>query len=501
MNLPSGTILDHHGRPIALSESLPPHFEGASVAARIGQWGLSPAGPNGALASISALRNRSRELERNNPTAKGGIDSFVANLVGTDISPSWNLANQEQKDELEQLWEDSQAEADYYGVSDFYGTQELAARAMVRDGEVLARFHDADPAEGLLVPLQVQLLEADHLDLSHNDISPEGNEIRFGIEWRQGRRYKYWLWNDHPGDSFLTRSDRYRLPISASEITHVFRPLRPGQSRGISWLAPLIVKLHDIDVYGDAELARKRACALWGGYIYSDTPVRGTDLSSPGSKPERGQIVLEPGTFPKLANGQKIEFAPAADVGAHYLDFMKTEFRIIARGLGITYEQLTGDLAGVTYTSLRAGLIEFRRLCETIIHRTLVFQYCRPFINRWIHSAILNGVTSTISVSEYLRNPRLFHRVSWNLDGWDFTDPLKDRLAEKMDIRGGIETRGQKVAKRGGSITKVDRQNEQERKQAEAHGNYYDCYPSQTTDAGILQRVEEQLILESVKTA
>ncbi|MBU1567443.1 MAG: phage portal protein [Proteobacteria bacterium] len=497
---PAGTILDHHGQPLVHSESLPPHFEGASVAARIGNWGMSSAGPNGSATSIASLRNRARESERNNPTAKGGIDSFVANLVGTDISPSWNLDNKEQKDELEQLWDDSQSEADYYGISDFYGTQELAARAVVRDGEVLSRFHDVEPTARLVVPLQTQLLEADHLDLAYNDISPEGNEIRFGIEWKHGRRYKYWLWNDHPGESFLTRANIFRQPVSASDMTHVFRPLRPGQARGVSWLAPIIVKLHDIDIYDDAEVVRKGAAALWGGFIYSDAPVVNRNLSAPDKEPQtKREIILKPGTFPVLANGQKIEFSKTADVGNNYLDFMKNQFRMIARGLGITYEQLTGDLSGVTYTSLRAGLIEFRRLCETIILRTLVFQYCRPYINRWIYTAVLNGALETISVSEYLKKPRIFHRVNWNLDGWDFTDPVKDRVAEQMDIRNGIETRGQKIAKRGGNINRVDKQNTHEREQAEAGGNRYDCYPAQTTKTGILQNVEDQVILDSVK--
>ncbi|KJS00967.1 MAG: hypothetical protein VR65_10790 [Desulfobulbaceae bacterium BRH_c16a] len=478
-------------------------YEGASTADRIGDWGLSSAGPNAAaFRNLTALRKRSRDFERNNPTAKGGIDSFVANLVGTDISPSWNLDNQDQKDELQQLWDDSQLEADFYGISDFYGTQEIACRSVVRDGEVLGRFHDVDPDFGLIVPLQVQLLESDHLDAGYNDISPEGNEIRFGIEWRKGRRYKYWLYADHPGETFLTSSDLSRIAVDASDIAHVFRPLRAGQARGVSWLAPIIVKLHEIDVYDDAEVVRKKASALWGGFIYSDNPITDRTMGGKPLSRENGvqSMRLEPGTFPVLRNGQKVAFTETADVGNNYLDFMKLQFRIIARGLGITYEQLTGDLAGVTYTSLRAGLIEFRRLCETIIARTLVFQYCRPYINRWIKTAVLNGATKTISVSHYLKNPRLFHRVDWHLDGWDFTDPVKDRVAELMDIRNGIETRGQKIAKRGGNIDRVDRQNQAEQKKAAERGLIYDCYPSQTTQSGTLQKVEEQIVIDSAKT-
>jgi len=503
MSYPVGTILSPTGQPVMSETNPTPLYEGASVSVRMGDWGMSSAGPTASMmGGLSAVRSRVRDLERNNPTVKGAIDSFVSNLVGTDISPNWNLDNQEQKDELQQLWDDSQVEADFYGVSDFYGTLEIVARSMIRDGEQLARFHDVDPSLGLIVPLQVQLLEADHLDAAYNDISPEGNEIRFGIEWQNGRRKRYWLYADHPGENFLLGSNLTRLPIDARDIAHVFRPLRAGQARGISWLAPLITKLREIDIYDDAEVVRKKVAALWGGFIYSDAPV--SDRTSFGGVQKAtsnnvSSIELKPGTFPVLKNGMKIQFSDTADVGNNYQAFMRTQFRMIARGLGITYEQLTGDLEGVNYTSLRAGLIEFRRLCETIIARTLIFQYCRPWVNRWIKTAVLSGATRTISVADYLRSPRFFHRVDWNMDGWDFTDPVKDRVAEQMDIRNGIETRGQKIAKRGGNLDKIDRQNAAEKARADELGMVYDCYPSQTDKKGSLQAVIDQTIEDSTK--
>jgi lambda family phage portal protein len=502
MSFPAGTILNRSGAPLVSSEAMPtPLFEGSSVSARMGDWGMSSAGPTASLiGGLGALRTRARDLERNNPTVKGGIDSFVSNLVGTDISPNWNLDNHAQKDELQQLWDDSQAEADFYGVSDFYGTLEITARAMIRDGEQLARFHDAPPDLGLLVPLQVQLLEADHLDAGYNDISPDGNEIRFGIEWRNGRRKKYWLYADHPGENFLRGSNLTRIGVDAADIAHVFRPLRAGQARGITWLASIITKMREIDIYDDAEVVRKKVAALWGGFIYSDTPVSDratmggtkTDTSNGTSS-----ITLAPGTFPILKNGMRIEFNETADVGNNYPAFLKVQMRMVARGLGITYEQLTGDLEGVNYTSLRAGMIEFRRLCETIIARTLIFQYCRPWVNRWIRCAVLNGALKTVSVSEYLRTPRTFHRVDWNLDGWDFTDPVKDRVAEQMDVRNGLVSRSQQVAKRGNQIDKVDRQNAAEKKRAEELGLVYDCYPAQTDKSGAIQRIQDKIITDS----
>lgn len=478
-------ILDHRGNPVDV-HAASTYYEGASTAERFGEWGLSSLGPNTAAAgSISSLRRRARTLCANNPTAHGGLDSFVSNMVGTDISPTWEIDNTEQKEELQQLWADSQHELDYYGFSDFYGLEEIAARATIQDGECLGVFRDMSADSGLLVPLQLQLLEADHLDLAYNDLSQEGNEIRYGIEWKDGRRHKYWISSDHPGEAFLTSGDTRRIPFAAHDMIHVFRPLRPGQARGLSWLASIIVKLREIDIYDDAEVVRKKAAALWGGFIYSDTPV--TDRTLGGQKQSATSIRLEPGTFPVLKNGQKISFSQTADVGNNYLSFMQTQFRQVARGWGLTYEMLTGDLTGVNYTSLRAGLIEFRRLIETMQQRTLIFQLCRPVVNRWVKTAVLNTALKTLSPREYLRNPRIFHRVKWNPDGFDFTDPVKDRLAILLDIRNGLTSRLRAVAARGERVEQIDQENLDDLNRAIAKELVYDCYPNQTNQAGALQ--------------
>lgn len=495
-------ILDRNGLPYpTVTAESGPFFEGATFG-RMGDWGMSLVGPSAMLSgSAVTMRSRARKLHHNNPIAGGGIDSFVSNMVGTDISPRWLLDDAAQREELQELWQDSQQELDFYGVSDFYGQQEQVARSMLVDGEVLGRFIEMPPDSGLLVPLQVQLLEADHLDMSYTDVAADGSEIRFGIEWSGGKRRRYWLHRDHPGENFLRAADTSRVPVDAADMLHVFRPLRPGQARGATWLARIIVKLNEIDIYDDAEVVRKKAAALWGGFIYADGPVAGRTVGGQEGKTVAGvqSIKLEPGTFPKLPAGYRIEFAKTTDVGNNYLDFIRVQFRIIAKGLGITYEQLTGDLTGVNYTSLRAGLIEFRRLCETLQARTLIFQFCRPVINRWVRTAVLNGVTKTISIAAYLANPRRFQRVQWDPDGFDFTDPVKDRVALGLDVRYGRDSRTSQVGKMGRNVEHVDRENSADLARAAELGLVYDSYPGQTNQAGTMQRVEDKIIADSLE--
>ena len=81
---------------------------------------------------------------------------------------------------------------------------------------------------------------------------------------------------------------------------------------------------------------------------------------------------LEPGTMQILEPGEDVKFSQPADVGASYAEFLRMQFRAVAAAMGITYEMLTGDLTQVNYSSIRAGLLEFRRRCEAIQHLSLI---------------------------------------------------------------------------------------------------------------------------------
>ncbi|MEN6463866.1 MAG: phage portal protein, partial [Syntrophaceae bacterium] len=269
-------VVDSRGNPIP-SRAIESAYEGAATGRRMNTWGLSSSGPNTNLfSSLRSLRSRSRTLIRNNPLTDGAVGTWAANVIGSGISPRWILNDKELKKEIQELWNDWVDEADYSGICSFYGQQVLGSRALLDAGEFLGRMITLDPSEGLSVPFQVQLLEADHLDETYNTIADNGNEVRMGIELDKttGRRAAYWLFKEHPGEAFISSrytTDRVRVPVE--DIVHVFDPLRIGQMRGRPGLTSIIVRLHEIDQYDDAELVRKKTAALFGGFIIDNPQV------------------------------------------------------------------------------------------------------------------------------------------------------------------------------------------------------------------------------------
>jgi lambda family phage portal protein len=144
-----------------------------------------------------------------------------------------------------------------------------------------------------------------------------------------------------------------------------------------------------------------------------------------------------------LLPGEDVKFSSPADVGASYETSMRVQLRSIAAGMGITYEQLTGDLTGVNYSSIRAGLLEFRRRCDQFQHQVMVFQTCRPIWRAWIEAAVLAGALPRAE------DPAPYNDVKWIPPGFAWVDPLKDIKAQIMAARAGCKSRAEVVSEQG----------------------------------------------------
>ena len=178
MNLFSrlGTAVKYAATGRLSSSVLVGGFEGAMMHRRLIGWKATQENLNGLLAAGGdVLRARARQIVRANPYASNAADSFVANAVGAGIKPSSLVQDTALKAEIHRVWNLWTDDADADGLTDFYGLQALATRAMFEAGECFIRFRPRRPEDGLLVPLQIQLLESEMLPLSKNEIAPYGN--------------------------------------------------------------------------------------------------------------------------------------------------------------------------------------------------------------------------------------------------------------------------------------------------------------------------------------
>ncbi|MBM3647790.1 MAG: phage portal protein [Alphaproteobacteria bacterium] len=471
-----------------------PLHEAAGAGRRSFAW--LPSNP-GAVAALTAtqteLRTKSRDLVRRNAWANAALESYVANAIGTGIKPQSLVTDPALRERIQALWRDWTLDADAAGLTDFYGLQALACRAMLEGGEALIRIRYRRKEDGLAVALQLQVLEPEHLPVTLNTTAENGNVIRAGIEFdRLGRRVAYHLYRTHPEDGALApmsgNGGMETARVDAGEILHLFRPLRPGQIRGEPWLARALVKLNELDQYDDAELVRKKTAAMFAGFITRLAPE--DNLMGEGSADPNGVALagLEPGTLQILEPGEDVKFSQPADVGASYAEFLRMQFRAVAAAMGVTYEQLTGDLTQVNYSSIRAGLLEFRRRCEALQHGVIVHQLCRPIWQAFIEQAVLEGA---LTLSGYARGGqtqrRAYLAVKWIPQGWQWVDPQKEFNAMLTAMRAGLLSRSEAISSFGYDAEDVDREIAADNARADALGLVFESDPRH--DLGTAQAV------------
>lgn len=462
------------------------YYEGASQKRRMGSKGTALTGPNSNISqSLPVLQARSHHAISNNPYAEGAQQAYISNLVGSGIRPQWN------NEEIQALWDRWVVESDKDGGCDFYGLQSLAASAQFESGEVLGRLIYRKPADKLAVPLQLQVIESEHLDpkLSKSD----GNRlIKMGIEFNgSGQRSAYHLWQHHPNEP-LTTGMNQRIRVPADQMVHMYRRKRPGQIRGIPELSSVIVRLYEIDEMQSATLARQKLAQLFGAFVRRKTGHEPDDEGPYfGELVDNGTEQIEefvPGGIHYLEDDEEINFSNPPDIGTHYTDWLRSELLAVAKGAGITYEQLTGDLKGVNYSSIRAGVIEFRRRIEALQAQLIVHQWCRPIAAKWLDTAVIAGA---LKISDYWNRRHEMLAIDWIAPKWQWVDPLKEVSATLMLVRSGFKPRSEAAAELGWSLEQLDKEIARCNESADSHGLIFDSDPRATAKNGSLNAAIE----------
>lgn len=433
------------------------------------------------------LLARSRELVVTNGYAANACEAFASNLVGDGIKPSSLIEDPGLRDQVQRLWLAWTDEADADGLTDFYGLQAMVAREMFVAGECFVRLRPRRTEDGLLVPIQLQLLQSEMLPFEKTETAANGNRIRCGIEFDGiGRRAAYHFRRRHPGDSTdqggrvngAVFPETVRVP--AGDVLHIYRPIDAGQIRGLPHVAPAMVRLFLLDQYDDAELDRKKTAAMFAGFITKTAPEEQLMGEIEATDDSGATVSLEPGTLQVLLPGEDVKFSSPADVGGGYEAFQYRTLLSVAASLGLPYHLVTGDVRQANYSSLRAELVEFRRRVEQLQHGVVAHQLCRPVWARWLETAVLAGA---LALPGFTRTPQRYRPVNWIPPRWDWVDPLKDIQAQVLAMEAGIVSRRKVVEATGYDVEEIDRENATDAARVAALGLSYRTSPGETQGA------------------
>lgn len=422
-------------------------FDGAKGGRLTADWITSPLSADAAIhGRLNRLRDRSRDLERNNEWIRGYLRTLENNVLGESgialqmrVRDQGGTLDETANQRIENAWYQwgRVGRCTMNRRQSWRDVQKLALRSVARDGEVLIRMLRQRSG------LRLQVLEADLLDLDYHQSLAGGNEIRFGVEFGADREVvAYHLLTRHPGDSLPVSSPNVpRLRVPAFEVIHLFVEERADQTRGFPWLVASMRGLRMLDGYSEAELVAARTAASKMGFF---TRESAEGYEGPEDKAGNLRMDASPGVIEELPPGVDFKEWDPKHPNNAFGDFIKSRLRGVATSLGVSYNTFASDLEGVNFSSIRAGLLEEREVWKAL-QRWMIEHFCEAVFEAWLELELLSGRLGLPFEKMWKFNVPEFRGRRW---AW--VDPKKDIEASILGIRAGLTSQRDVIAEGGG---------------------------------------------------
>lgn len=360
-------------------------WRGARDFSTSGRWNPPSSGADEEMATeLPKLRRRSADLVRNNVWAATLVGSLVDQVVGTGFDlQSTARADMLDADEAfvegwrqacEDVWARYVEEADVCEVCSAHDMARLALIGAVVRGDVFLIRRAASPsAPEREFRVRWQLVEADQVRTPIDEV--DANDLRFGVKLgRFGRPIGYFVHDAFENDFHFVSKDKqtaYRFvrridpATGLPNVIHLMRPLRPGQTRGLPWLAPVIPTLDDVGQMNDAVVIREKLAASLTGFLKRNRLVpgalRGTDAD--GVTP-LAKVKFRPGAVHVLDAGVDLQVPELKVPTTAYGEFVMTQMKGICAALGFPSIWALKDYAEANYSNLRGAALDARVLVE-----------------------------------------------------------------------------------------------------------------------------------------
>ena len=472
----------HSGSPWSEPGWFGSGYDAGGMGRLTGDWNPGTIGPN-RLHQLNGrtIRERVRDLERNNPKAVSAINAFLRNVIATGITPKPQIEDPALRSEWEDEWEHwagvvpgSDFHCDLSQRQTFYGLQAQILREMIVAGGVLVVFNSertTSASGGRRHPLAIELVPEERI-AEENDswtngpwVAPRtGNPIVRGVELdrRTGRHLAYWVKPSQVND--VGGEDPVPVRIDGSRCRYLSLVTLTGQVRGISLLAPIVLSTQRLGGYLDSELIAAEMKAQWAYMVKSsdDAPDLVSTLSddasvavvdSDGNRLER----MSPGQVYYGRPGDEIQAVGPNVPQGDSVPWISLIEQSIAQGLDLSAIELSRDYSRVNFSSARAAMNRDRRTFKAL-QELLVDTFLNRVWYEWVRGAVLVGRPGFPAPGPFLDDPDQYLRVRWRKPGWDTVNPVDDAQADRIMLQDGTITREEICAKRGVDWEELGRQ-------------------------------------------
>lgn len=397
------------------------------------------------------LRDRARDLERNDPYIRKYLHLREVNIAGRGfkftsrvrdfptaadpMGPEDRVAN----DIIERnwfAWSEKQF-ASASGSLSMNDMERLWSRVIGRDGEIVVRMlRGFDNPWGF----SLQFIDTALLDEQYNVTLDNGNQVIMGVEVDQwGRAQAYYFLDQQAASNppAITSLHQQRLTrIPADEIIYSSFVDRAGSLRAVTPMASIMGNIKQLNGYREAELVAARTAACKMGFYTNPTGDEHVGDGNEDTVNFDGAWLqeAEPGVMEQLPTGWDIKTLDWSHPNSAYADFNKGILKGISTGLNVSYNMLANDPEGVNFSSLRGFVLADRD--NWMMEQTKLIQdFLKPVFKEWLRMSMLTG-----AINLPMEKFNKFNRPHFQGPRWAWVDPLKDANANVVMRDNGWKT-------------------------------------------------------------
>jgi lambda family phage portal protein len=320
------------------------------------------------------------------------------------------------------------------------------------------------------------------------------NKIRSGIEfdsygaataYHVRTRHPYDYQNGYSGLAEWQRVTKYNR-FGWLQMIHVFDQQRANQSRGFSKFAAIVQRLKMMDRHENVTLELSIIASALAVVIESEfgqqsafeaigaSPMQSLFEYSQAQNEFRKEspLLFDGVRIPSLLPGEKLNVSRAEPPGAQFAAFQESMLRHVARGLNVSYEQVSGDYSKTSYSSARAALAEAWGSVLSARESGPV-RIANQIFRLWLDEAIIRGLIplpAGIDLAAYQNNKALLTRCTWIGAGRMPIDELKSAKANELMLATNQTTLAAIAADSGQDYEELLEQRAEEKRMAEELG-------------------------------
>lgn len=222
-------------------------------------------------------------------------------------------------------------------------------------------------------------------------------------------------------------------------------------------------RLKMLDGYEEAELVAARVAAAKMGFFVSPD---GEEYTGDDTEDDYTPITeAAPGSFEQLPAGMDFKAFDPDHPTTAFPDFEKAILRGIASGLNISYVSLSNNLEGVSYSSIRQGVMEDRDHFQ-MLQQFMINHFVRPVFRAWLLMAMTTGAVP-LPIAKYAK---FADSALFVPRGFGWVDPQREIQSQVLGLENGIMTLQDIAAHQGRDVEEVFEQIERERELAKQYG-------------------------------